>query len=363
MTQRLSYHPELDGLRCLAVCLVLVSHLPAIANVAMWDGVKLLGSAMRAGYLGVDIFFVLSGFLITRILLMDRGKQTFDVIRLFYIKRFLRIFPIFYLTVIYCWLFLSVPISETLANLFYISNYYYSVVDRASPLRHTWSLSVEEQFYLFWPFLVLLVPLARLNAVIIFGTLTTVLVSALLAYALLSADTVNLLMVRGVMFRFLSLAAGAFLALHFERVMQMKVWPMLVCAIVIFPPLQLMIRIWSGPLSELVLLFVFTGWSVAIFLSVLLCSRSDNFVRKVFQARVSVYIGQISYGIYLYHLVILHQMNLRDGYRDSAVPLWEFSLAIALTLGVSMVSFHLLEAPLLGLKSRIAARRGLAANA
>lgn len=65
------YRPELDGLRCLAATLVPVSHLPFIIGLPGWDGVKWAASALRAGYLGVDVFFVLSAFLITRRLLSE----------------------------------------------------------------------------------------------------------------------------------------------------------------------------------------------------------------------------------------------------------------------------------------------------
>lgn len=363
MTRRLSYRPELDGLRCLAVTLVLISHSPFIIGLPGWDGVKWAASALRAGYLGVDVFFVLSGFLITRILLSERDRPAGPVIQTFFIKRILRICPIFYLTVLYCWLVLDVPNREALANLLYVSNYYYSVVDDVSPLRHTWSLSVEEQFYLLWPFVVLLVPLARLTTVIVWGTLAIVMASAILAYLLLSFETVELLMVRGVTFRILSLAAGAFMALHLERILTLRAWPALVLALLVFPVLQAGIRLWDGPGADLILLPLFTGWSVSLFLSVLLCAEGRNIVRTVFQARITVYIGRISYGIYLYHLPILHQMNIREGYRDGGVPLWEGAIAVGVILGVAMVSFHLIESPLLRLKDRISQPKGRFRNA
>ncbi len=347
-----SYRSELDGLRCLGVALVLISHLPLITDAPLWNLLKELAGALRAGYLGVDIFFVLSGFLITRILLSERTLPRRWVIQTFFIKRALRIFPIFYLTVVYCWLVVDLPDNEILANTLYVSNYYYSFVDDASPLRHTWSLAVEEQFYLFWPLVILLMPLVRLNLVIILTAVGLVATSMILAYLLLPSETVKLISVRGTTFRILSLAAGALMALHLDRILLFRAWPLLILALLIFPALQAAIRTWNGVGTELILLPVFSAWSVSIFLSVLLCSRSNNLVSTIFKARLPVYIGKISYGIYLYHLVVLHQMNLRDGYREGGVALWEVAIAIGVTLGIAMLSFHLIESRLLRLKHR-----------
>lgn len=261
MTQRIRYHPELDGLRTLAVTLVLIAHLPFAAGFLPWDILKWGGAALHAGYLGVDIFFVLSGFLITRILLSDRAQPTGPTVRIFFLKRILRIFPIFYLTVLYCWVVLDIPTSEVVANLLYVSNYYYSVVDDMSPLRHTWSLSVEEQFYLFWPFVVLLVPLARLNAVIVWGTVAIVILSVVLACLLLDPETAKLLTVRGVTFRILSLAAGAYMALHLEWILNLSARIPLILALLVSPLLQVSNRLLVDPsvAMQIILRPVFYG--------------------------------------------------------------------------------------------------------
>ena len=347
------YYPELDGLRCLAVTLVLIAHLPFIIDAQLWGFIKWAQEGLRVGQLGVDLFFVLSGFLITRNLLWERDQPPGPTIRTFFLKRCLRIFPIFYLTVLYCWIVLDVPTPEILANLFYVSNYYYVVVRDPGPLRHTWSLSVEEQFYLVWPFVVLLVPLARLNAVIVCGTIAIVALSAVLAHLLMSPDTVQKLIMRGVTFRILSLAAGALVALHFERILRWPVWPPALLALLVFPVLQAGIRLWDVTGAHMIRLPILTGWSVSIFLAALLCAQSRNIVGKVLQARMPVYIGRISYGIYLYHLVVLHQLDMRQGYREGGVPLWEVLAALGLTMVVAIASFHLIESPLLRLKDRI----------
>lgn len=356
MSGPLTYRPELDGLRCLAVLLVLVAHAPMLSDFVAWNGVKFVGEAVHAGYLGVDIFFVLSGFLITRVLLKDREKEFGQTIKIFFLKRVLRIFPIFYLTVLYCWFVLDIPDPEAWANLFYVSNYYYSVVPGMSPLRHTWSLSVEEQFYLIMPFVVLLTPLSRLTSVMFWGTLFIVALSMLLSHLLLDPQTSQLLTIRGVTFRMLSLCAGALMAIHLDRVLKIPLWPVLVMAFLVLPLAQLGVRLWNGPGSHFIILPIFTAWSVSIFLTVLLSAERHLWLARPFQAKVPIYLGRISYGIYVYHLVIFHQMNLREGYREGGVPAWELLAAIALVLLVAAASFRFIESPLLKLKDRIGKR-------
>lgn len=352
----MKYRTELDGLRCLAVGMVLVAHLPTIQDAPLWNAVKWAGDALRFGYLGVDVFFVLSGFLITRLLLEQRALPRGTVLSRFFAKRFLRIFPVFYVTIAYCLLFADIPLREALFNFAYLSNYYYSFNDDSSPLRHSWSLSVEEQFYLFWPFVALFVPAKRLAVVISVGTVLIVGVSLVACALLFTPATFDLLVVRATFFRLLSLAAGALLAVHFERLGTINRWLPLAFACVVFPVLQALIRIADPPGASSVLLFVFTGWSVSIFLTVLLFASTRNPISMLFSSRIATYVGRFSYGLYLYHLVILHQLDLRESYRPEGAGALEVALALALIFAVSIASFELFEKPLLRLKDRLSPR-------
>ena len=155
--------PQLDALRAFAVLGVLASHFcrgtPALAP---------------AGHLGVRLFFVLSGFLITGILLrcrtlVDDGQDAGFTLRRFYARRALRIAPLYYAVLLVTWL-AGVP--ETRAALWwhvaYLSNAYFTLTGAwQGPLSHLWSLAVEEQFYLVWPALVLWVPRQRLRHAVI----------------------------------------------------------------------------------------------------------------------------------------------------------------------------------------------------
>lgn len=148
------HYPALDGLRGLAILLVVVYHNFGFINVFFF------------GWLGVDLFFVLSGFLITDILLKTLGRK--DYLKKFYIRRVLRIFPLYYLCLI---LFLVIipKLNPQFDVKYYTDNqvwlwtylqnwlYIFKNPDQTNTLNHLWSLAVEEQFYLLWPLAILFI--------------------------------------------------------------------------------------------------------------------------------------------------------------------------------------------------------------
>ena len=148
---------QLDALRTIAVFAVLITHFlhnSTISRLLPWDE------------LGVQLFFVLSGFLISRILLNCRSlitgesQSSWFTLKQFYIRRFLRIFPLFYGTLAVMTLANVGPVAETLGwHLSYLSNFYFVKIGRGhGSVTHFWTLAVEEQFYLFWPFVMLFTP-------------------------------------------------------------------------------------------------------------------------------------------------------------------------------------------------------------
>jgi len=153
--------PQLDGLRAIAVTFVLIHH---------W-----ISPRLGFGIIGVQLFFVLSGFLITGILLRERrgvesGRQSIGFsVRQFYARRFLRIFPLYYACLA---LFVVLDRFEIRKSLVwfacYLSNVFFFLKGEfGGPFSHFWSLAVEEQFYLFWPWIVLLAPRKRLLAILV----------------------------------------------------------------------------------------------------------------------------------------------------------------------------------------------------
>src|SRR5208337_4189358 len=145
----------LDGIRALAVIAVMIQHFDP--GTVRW---------IKLGHVGVRVFFVLSGFLITGILLQARQSAEIDglskwrVLRNFYARRFLRIFPIYYLVILVTWVAGIAEMRESVGwNLSYLSNFYFYQRGTGNySVTHLWSLAVEEQFYLLWPLLILFLP-------------------------------------------------------------------------------------------------------------------------------------------------------------------------------------------------------------
>jgi peptidoglycan/LPS O-acetylase OafA/YrhL len=151
---RFGYQPALDGLRAVAVLGVLFYH----GLVSWW----------RGGFLGVDVFFTLSGYLITTLLLMERDATSRIDLKGFWIRRARRLLPALFLVTAFVaayGAFFAEPLelsslrADSIASLFYVANWrfifsgqsYFSALLAPSPVKHTWSLAIEEQWYLFWP--------------------------------------------------------------------------------------------------------------------------------------------------------------------------------------------------------------------
>jgi peptidoglycan/LPS O-acetylase OafA/YrhL len=178
------YRPDIDGLRAVAVMLVVIFHA--------------FPEAMPGGFIGVDIFFVISGFLITGIIVRELERKRFSLLG-FYNRRIRRIFPalivVLCVTLVLGWLWM-LPAAyaqlsgDVLASAAFFANIalllqsgYFDIESARKPLLHLWSLGIEEQFYLFWPLMLMLVARLRLNmlaAVAVVGVASFVLNLALI---------------------------------------------------------------------------------------------------------------------------------------------------------------------------------------
>ncbi len=167
--------PSLDGLRALSIGLVILSHLLGTRGFPF--GPRALGTLGDFGYLGVKVFFVISGYLITTLLIKEHDRTSTISLIGFYQRRAWRIFPAFYAFVgamCLAWALgsLELKTNDVLCAMTYTMNYHY---DRSWELGHIWSLSIEEQFYFVWPFLFLIagrkrvVPVATAMIVLAIG--------------------------------------------------------------------------------------------------------------------------------------------------------------------------------------------------
>ena len=321
--------PQLDGLRALAVTFVMAFHFaPGVDRYA------------PLGSIGVRLFFVLSGFLITRILLESRSWPTAHALTVFYARRALRIFPLFYLVLALAAVINIGPVRQTIGwHLTYLTNVY--LFDRGSwhgSISHLWSLAVEEQFYLVWPIVVLAAPQRRLPAIIA---------------ATIVAAPITRLLIGGPMNSVLptscldSLGAGALLALPAMRIPMMRVGfaaglPVLAVS------LALRYAGFTGVPFEVALdlgVSLSAAWMVGS-----AAQGLGGLAGLVLSARPVVDLGTISYGVYLFHGFMPYVLGRYvTGFIDMPWPLRALLLTTA-TIAIASVSWQVFEKPLLALK-------------
>lgn len=356
----------LDGVRGIAIILVLLFHYGANAAYFGFSGPLL--KATGFGWLGVDLFFVLSGFLITGILWDAREKARY--FRNFYARRALRIFPLYYLALaIVVALSLLWPEAgvwgkeSPLYIAFYATNFLIPVTgDQATGiLSHFWSLAVEEHFYLFWPLVVFF--LSRRNVML--AAIGMVLVAMITRVVLAkSGNPVAAYMVTPA--RMDALAIGAFFALAVRGPggLQALVKPAWILAALTAPALLALV-IHARETSELSFEMQSLGYTVFSLLSgagiiIGLTFRPLNGLLSLAPLR---WFGKYSYGLYVWHPivnVILYYTSITTAIVGLIGPMNLYKGAFMIVLGfsitvcISLASYHFYEKRFLELKSRFA---------
>jgi peptidoglycan/LPS O-acetylase OafA/YrhL len=326
------YLPEIDGLRAIAFFGVLVSHYVYDPSVA--------------GTLGVLLFFVISGFLITDILIASRekAKTTTDLFhRLFhfYIRRAIRLWPVLYITLLVTLLAFPPARSSAIWHVFQLSNIFYSGTKdwHPWPLAHLWTLNVEEQFYLLWPLLILFSPRRMLGICILLAA------SAGLVWSLVFRAENGLLLPDC----FFPLAIGGALALYGrnESLCKTLTWlgPVGLAADVFFliPPLFDLLP------HEITRLMELPTTASSAYLVNGARFGSLGLLGKVLAWRPFVAVGRISYGAYVFHLLVLVVL-FRFPMMPTGYGLSRFLIASPIVLILASLSWVFLEKPLNRLK-------------
>ena len=373
--------PALDGVRGLAILMVLFVHF--VASMLPTNAVeRAIVYVTGYGMYGVDLFFVLSGFLITGILYDARDKDNY--FRNFYMRRCLRIFPLYYGVLALLFFvapsirFLQGPTLDNLVEhqawawLYGVNVYSALQGDWAlSYINHFWSLGVEEQFYLFWPLVVFL--LARRPRTLVAVSLG-VSVSAMAARVVgalmgLSLWTTSLL----IPFRLDALALGAFLAMAARQPggLERLVWalPRVTAALVgLMAATLVWIRL-IGARHEVELATSIRPMLILMLLACLmiwaLVAPERSTASRFFRGRFLMFLGTYSYGLYVYHHFIAYYLTTNHteleltrwlGSHAAAVALQAF-LGAAASLGVAYVSYEFFEKRFLELKPLFAGAR------
>lgn len=359
---KFGYIPALDGIRAFAVIVVMMYH----ARFA------------KGGFIGVDIFFVLSGFLITSLLVREFDSHHRIDLRKFYLRRLLRLAPalILFLAAFASMSMLMLNANQSRSNLvetfialFYMSNWAW--VFQIHPpqfLAHTWSLSIEEQFYILWPFMLIgLLRLSRSRRDVVLVITILALSSSMLRFFLAIEGSSVIRLYNGLDTRADALLIGSLFGVimssnfisdrhhyQFERFLKF-ITPLSVIALLAFcvfaSDQNIQFYYWQ--------LFTVELLASIIILDVFL-SR-ESIVTQMLTFKPLVWIGSISYGLYLWHFVIYKAMRLL-GFHDMGVA----TIGTFLTFLSASGSYYFVERPCLQLKHSLAfngANRRLMATA
>ena len=359
-TQRRFYQPELDGLRFYAFLGVFICHtLP-------FDGAFyrrfhlpvpwLWGAIAKSGAAGVDLFFALSAFLITSILLREREETGGISLRRFYLRRILRIWPLYFLLIA-----VGVVLAHTMAKqslpwyyvagyLLFVGNWVHAVFGRpesiCSPL---WTVSIEEQFYLIWP---LLMKMLRRRGMIV-AAIVTFLLATVCRLGFMLAGSSGGFIYYGSVSRCDSLALGILLALFADRLPRLTRsvrWLLLAVGLLGWVASSAWLNEQPGPVDiRMVLGRLIVSLAAGAILYACLHSHS-----KLVRGEWVVRLGKISYGLYMLHLTAI--LIVLSVFR----PVWGWQLLAAKALGfvmtvvLAMASYRWVESPFLHLKDKFA---------
>ncbi|MCQ2752222.1 MAG: acyltransferase [Coriobacteriales bacterium] len=351
------YIPSLDGLRTLAVFAVILYHL----NVPGSQG----------GLLGVTVFFVLSGYLITGILINEFETSGSIKLLKFWLRRIRRLFPaiVFVVLIVACFcIFINHPLltkmkPDIIPGLFWFENWWYVIRDMSyfealgdpSPLTHFWSLAIEEQFYLVWPIILLIIfKLGGNKKIVRILCLILAAISAGLMAFLYDPLIDPTRVYYGTDTRAFSLLIGGWLSI---------VWPGITFtenrtqtvsrkSIAIFDIVAFIALL--GLLAMMIFVegtsaFMYRGGIViaSILTAVIIANlvHPRTLLSKIFSFYPLVWLGKRSYAMYLWHfpiiLLLKPLVRLEGGY-----PWWFVLLAIALTILISAISFTFVEEPI-----------------
>jgi peptidoglycan/LPS O-acetylase OafA/YrhL len=340
-----TYRPDIDILRAVAVISVILFHFGYLPN----------------GYLGVDVFFAISGYLITRILYDELIVDSFSL-KQFYLRRIRRIIPLMLvvsITTLIVGLVVMLPddlenlsqsvIATTLFSnnilLWLTSRNYWNLANDFKPLMHTWSLGVEEQFYLLFPFIFLLCTGVRKRFVL--PVLTLLALVSILLFLFSANPGAKFYLTQ---YRFFELAMGGFAAILFKNkklgIKFQPLWLLIIVAVLFYPfafapDLKLLTVVMS---SVAFLCFSGTG--------------NENHWLIGNRNRIGIFLGKISFSLYMWHQPVLAFTRYAFSWEINS---YQAVLMLLLILVVSILSYYFIEQPFRN-QTRVNTKRLLAST-
>ena len=335
--------PALDGVRAIAVLIVICFHFcqgfsheanAFVGKIAVW------------GQTGVDLFFVLSGFLITGILLDSKGSAHF--LRNFYVRRILRIFPLYYITLLSLYLVLPIlhlnqwtPFSHSVWFWFYMQNVPATFApELASGPNHFWSLAVEEHYYLVWPFIIMLLNRNRLFKAIGLAVAISLLTRVIFIHYATFYFTLA---------RLDGLAIGSGIAVAARTQGLSRLCSRTRLLLAILGPVLVLAQILAGGEGLPVIQIVKSTLIASVYACVIILIIENQcgwMVTKLLSGRILGSVGKYSYGMYVLHPFILSWL----GAAGVSFGLFGLSISILTTYLAAWISWSFFERPFLGLK-------------
>jgi peptidoglycan/LPS O-acetylase OafA/YrhL len=346
---KIKYRPEIDGLRAIAVFAVILYH----ANFVLF-GYPLF----QGGFIGVDIFFVISGYLITSIILKEVLKTNQFSFTHFYERRVRRILPVLLFimmisSVVGYFILLPAKYSDfsrsLISSIFFSSNFYFWITngrygeesELLKPLAHLWSLSVEEQFYILFPILILII--IKFYKKYFFVIFFLIFLISLFFSAILSKISIlaNFYLLPSRVFELIFGSILSYLKFKNNK-NNLQFFPLLHK---IFPSLGIILIFYSLLCLDLnkifhpsfVTLVPIVGVSLIIWFA-----KKECLVTKILSNKIFVFFGLISYSLYLWHYPIFAYLRYIEVFNNSIqIKL----LSLLLTIIISLISFSLIEKP------------------
>lgn len=327
MSSLKNYRYDIDGLRAISVIAVIIFHLGFLPN----------------GYLGVDVFFVISGYLITKIMFKESIQEKFSLIE-FYKRRIRRILPLVVsatIVSVIVAMFLMLPddlenfSQSVIATNFMANNIllrittgdYWDVVNEYKPLMHTWSLAVEEQFYFILPLLFLL--LNRVNTKWVAPVLLLLSGISLVIF-LMPNFAPSASKFYYIQYRFYEVGFGGLLAIYLGDKLYFKNFKG------VFLLILILLMYFDLEIHADILLVI-----VVLISGLLLISENSSFEKLLIENKVVVYIGKISFSLYIWHQIVFAFLRY-SGY-PNLQDLEPVAVALSLTVVLSILSYHFVE--------------------
>ena len=324
---RMPYFPQLDGVRAYCILLVIFDHLKSNGHTFTWLN----------GHLGVDLFFVLSGFLITTLLRREQVFRGFIDLRAFYWRRFFRIAPV-YAAVLLLYIALCrmpgqaarwIQLKAGLPYFLTMLNEYAREPSPGTVFTHTWSLGVEEKFYLLWPVLFfVLAKTTRSRWIVVAALFTAVSVPPLLGHTYLARAYFGLLMgcVMGIVL------SGPFAPRAFAALRRL-------------PPSLALLIFACGFYAEHIgkALFPIFSSAAVIFLASLLARTS--WLSRFHTWPPLMWLGRRSYAMYLVHVLCLNVIETKVQIDSGLQAAIAWTLAVALTAAAAEILYRTVEKP------------------